>query len=35
MIETIDHYGWIIPLQHRYHIQSVHHIIQFYNGTAF
>ena len=31
----LNQHGWIIPLQHRLHIHSIHYLIQLYNDTLF
>ena len=35
VIDVIDQWGWILPLQHRCHIHSVHHLILFCNHIEF
>ena len=35
VISVIEEWGWILALQHHYHIHSVRQFTQFCNGTAF
>ena len=33
--EAVNEWGWILSLQHHYHIHSVRQFTQFCDGTAF
>ena len=35
IISQLNQHGWIIPLQHRLHIHSIHYLIQLCNDTLF